>query len=115
LTNLRPGDDGAVILDAIHYSVGLLQKEPDERLRVLLPISETRDHGSRVKIDDTVASLGRANAVVYTLAFSPALSNILDTGRGNNINEMQVGVNFLDLAIEPPRRCERRFPVRLRP
>jgi len=110
LTNLRPGDDGAVILDAIAYSVGLLKKEPDERLRVLLLISETRDHGSRVKIDDTVASIGRANAVVYTLAFSPALSNLLDTGRGNNIDEMHEGVNFLDLAYRIAQAMRKNVP-----
>jgi VWFA-related protein len=110
LTNLRPGDDGAVILDAINYSVGLLKKEPDERLRVLLLISETRDHGSRVKIDETVASIGRANAVVYTLAFSPALSNLLDTGRGNNIDEMQEGVNFLDLAYRIAQAMRKNVP-----
>jgi VWFA-related protein len=110
LTNLRPGDDGAVILDAINYSVGLLKKEPDERLRVLLLISETRDHGSRVKIDDTIASVGRANAVVYTLAFSPALSNILDTGRGNNINEMHEGVSFLDLAYRTAQAMRKNVP-----
>jgi VWFA-related protein len=110
LTNLRPGDDGAVILDAINYSVGLLKKEPDERLRVLLLISETRDHGSRVKIDDTVASVGRANAVVYTLAFSPALSNILDTGRGNNLNEMHEGVSFLDLAYRTAQAMRKNVP-----
>ena len=37
------------ILDAIDYSVGLLRKEPQDRLRVLLLISETRDHGSKAK------------------------------------------------------------------
>jgi VWFA-related protein len=110
LTNLRPGDDGAAILDAINYSVGLLHQEPDQRLRVLLLISETRDHGSRTRIDDAVAAIGRANAVMYALAFSPALSNILDTGRGNNINEMHPGVNFLDLAYRTAQAMRKNVP-----
>ena len=67
------------------YSVGLLKKEPEDRLRVLLLISETRDHGSQVKIEDAVADIGQSNSLMYALSFSPALSNILDTGRGNNI------------------------------
>ena len=46
LMNLQSGDAGSGILDAIRYSVGLLRKEPDDRLRVLLLISETHDHGS---------------------------------------------------------------------
>ncbi len=97
LTNLQPGDGGAAILDAVSFSIKLLKQEPEQRERVLLLISETRDHGSHAKIDDVVAAVGQVNAVMYALAFSPALSNILDTGRGTNKDEMHNGVNFLDL------------------
>lgn len=95
LTNLQPGDGGAIILDAVRYSVNLLKQEPEGRLRVLLLISETRDHGSHVKINDAVSSIGQSNAVMYALAFSPALSNILDTGRGTNLNEMNASPDLL--------------------
>jgi len=95
LTDLQPGDSGAAILDAVSYSVSLLQKEPEDRLRVLLLISETRDHGSRAKIDATVAAIGQSNALMYALAFSPALSNIIDTGRGTNKDEMNASPDLL--------------------
>jgi VWFA-related protein len=100
LSNLRPGDGKAAILDAVAYSVRMLRDEPDGRLRVLLLISETRDHGSIIKIDKVVAGIGQANAVMYALVFSPSLSNILDTGRGNNLpgssmNEMNPGPDLL--------------------
>ncbi len=98
LSHLQPGDGGAAILDAIDSSVNLLKQEPPERERVLLLISETRDHGSKAKIEDLVAAIGQSNTMMYALAFSPALSNILDTGRGNNKAEMHQGVDFLDLA-----------------
>jgi len=110
LRNLQAGDGGATILDAVEYSVNLLKKEPEERLRVLLLISETRDHGSHIKIDDTVTAIGQSNAVMYALAFSPALSTILDTGRGNNINEMHEGVNFLDLAYRTAQAMRKNVP-----
>jgi VWFA-related protein len=84
LSNLRPGDGSAAILDAVAYSVKLLSDEPENRLRVLLVISETRDHGSLIRIDKVVSAIGKANVVMYALVFSPSLSNILDTGRGNN-------------------------------
>jgi len=84
LANLQPGDGGASILDAISYSIGLLKDEREDRQRVLLLISETRDHGSKEKIDDAVAAVGRINATLYALAFSPSKSNVLDTLRGNN-------------------------------
>ncbi len=65
-------------------SVKLLNTAPKPRLRVLLLISETRDHGSAATVEDVVRSIGNSNVVVYTLAFSPSKSNILDTLRGNN-------------------------------
>jgi hypothetical protein len=55
LHNLPAGDHGAAILDAVQYSVRLLDKAPQVRQKVLLLISETRDHGSHfAKIDDVV-------------------------------------------------------------
>jgi VWFA-related protein len=110
LRNLQPGDDGVKILDAIDYSVTLLKNEPDDRLRVLLLISETRDHGSHAKIDNTVAAIGQSNAVMYALAFSPSLSNILDTGRGTNKNEMHNGVDIMDLAYRTAQAMRKNIP-----
>jgi VWFA-related protein len=97
LRNLEPGDDKATILDAVDYAVNLLKKEPEERLRVLLLISETRDHGSVLgsKMQEIVSALGNSNVLVYTLAFSPSLSNVLDTARGNNKDEMHPGPDLL--------------------
>ena len=110
LRNLQPGDDGVTILDAVDYSVKLLKNEPEDRLRVLLLISETRDHGSHAKIDDTVAAIGQSNAVMYALAFSPSLSNILDTGRGTNMNEMHNGVDIIDLAYRTAQAMRKNIP-----
>jgi VWFA-related protein len=110
LGNLQPGDGGATILDAIQYSVTLLTKEPEDRLRVLLLISETRDHGSHVKVDDAVKAIGQSNSVMYALAFSPALSNILDTGRGTNKNEEHPTVDFLDLAYRTAQAMRKNVP-----
>jgi len=115
LKNLQPGDGGAVLLDAVNYSVNLLKNEPDNRLRVLLLISETRDHGSHVKIGDAVSAIGQSNAVMYALAFSPALSNILDTERGNNLpgssmNEMHPTFNFMDLAYRAAQAMKKNVP-----
>jgi hypothetical protein len=77
---------------------------------VLLLISETRDHGSIVKINDTVAAIGQSNAVMYALAFSPALSNILDTGRGTNKNEMHNGIDFMDLLNRTVQAMKKNVP-----
>jgi VWFA-related protein len=88
LKNLEAGDNGAAIRDAVDFSVRLLEKEPADRQRVLLLVSENRDHGSHVsKTDEVVSAIGNSNTVVYTLAFSPSLSQVLDTERGANRDE----------------------------
>jgi VWFA-related protein len=92
LRSLQPGDDGAAILDAVNYSARLLDGAPKNRKRVLLLISETRDHGSHsATIDDVIKAIGNSNTVVYTLAFSPSKSNVLDTLRGNNNPDFHTG------------------------
>jgi VWFA-related protein len=88
LKGLQPGDNGAAIRDAVAFSIGLLEKEPPERKRVLLLVCENRDHGSHVsKTDDVVAAIGNSNTTIYALAFSPSLSQVLDTERGANRDE----------------------------
>jgi VWFA-related protein len=108
LKQLQPGDEGAAIMDALDYSVKLLEQAPKEKQRVLLLISETRDHGSHgAKVEDIVAEIGQSNTAVYALAFSPSRSNVLDTMRGNNIDEMHPLPDFLaplEMAVEAMKR-----------
>jgi VWFA-related protein len=85
---LQPGDNGAAIRDSIDFCVHLLEEQPVERQRVLLLVSENRDHGSHAaKTDQVVAAIGDSNTVIYALAFSPSLSQVLDTERGSNRDE----------------------------
>jgi VWFA-related protein len=82
--NMENGDrSGAAIYDAVRYSVNLLEKQPEDSRRVLLLISETRDHGSHaVKVDDAIRAISESNTVMYSLAFSPTASTAMDTLRG---------------------------------
>jgi VWFA-related protein len=111
LRDLQPGDGGAAILDAVNYSVKLLEKVPRERQRVLLLISETRDHGSHdARINDAVSEIGQSNTAVYALAFSPSRSNILDTMRGNNIDEMNPSPDLLAPLIMASQAMKKNTP-----
>jgi VWFA-related protein len=97
LKNLESGDHGAAILDAVAYSAKMLAKRPAGRQRVLLLISETRDHGSHfAKIDDAVRLVGVTHTLVYALPFSPYISQQLDTARGSNRDEWGTGVDFIE-------------------
>jgi VWFA-related protein len=92
LGELQEGDNGAAILDAVAYSVKLLGRLPKGRQRVILLISENRDHGSHfASIDQVVTAVGESNTVIYALTFSPSLSQVLDTERGSNRDEAYWG------------------------
>jgi VWFA-related protein len=95
IEELRPGDSGAAILDVVSYSAKLLNQEAEGRRKLLLLVSETRDHGSHLAtIDDVVKVVGISNTIVHVLAFSPSLSQLLDTERGSNSDEWG-GVDLL--------------------
>ena len=93
---LPVGDSGAAMLDAIAYSARLLARRPTERQKVLLLISETRDHGSKfTKFDDLIALIGGNNISVYALPFSPYKSKQLDILRGSSRDEWTPAIDIL--------------------
>ena len=84
LRNMPGGDGGAAILDAVGYSVNLLEQQPPDHRRVLLLISESRDHGSHVfNIPELVQRIGTSNTLVLSLVFSPSKAELIDWARGN--------------------------------
>ena len=79
LSELAPcGDDEDTIFDAVDYANTLLDSHHTPGRRVILLISETRDHGSDTKPQDVIRALGRSNTVVDTVSFTPAKSQLID-------------------------------------
>ena len=84
LRRMPGGDGGAAILDAVGYSVNLLEQQPQDHRRVLLLISESRDHGSRrFSVPQLVQRIGTSNTLVQSLVFSPSKAEMIDWARGN--------------------------------
>src|ERR1700733_6783798 len=91
LEHLEPGDGGGAILDTISSAVDLLETQPKEYRRVLLLISEERDHGStHTKPDKLVERIGLTDVLVLSLAFSPGLAelghDVKDNGEDRTMN-----------------------------
>ena len=79
LSELAPcSDDEDTIFDALDYANTLLDSHHAPGRRVILLISETRDHGSETKPQDVIRALGRSNTVVDTVSFSPVKSQLID-------------------------------------
>jgi VWFA-related protein len=91
LRNLQPGDGGASILDTISYSVNLLQSQPKDFRRVLLLISEERDHGSKhTKPEKLIKQIGESDVLVLSVSFSPSRAefahDVKDSGNDRTLN-----------------------------
>ena len=85
LAHLAPGDGGAAILDTAGYGIQLLQDRPESHRRVLVLISETRDHGSRqVKEEELVKAVGTSNTLVVSLAYVPSRAEFLHDLKSND-------------------------------
>jgi VWFA-related protein len=91
LKHLEPGNGGDAILDTVSYAVDLLETQPKEYRRVLLLISEERDHGSKhTRPEKLVEKIGRSDVLVLSVSFSPSRAELLhdvkDSGDDRTMN-----------------------------
>ena len=91
LQHLEPGNGGDAILDTVSYAVDLLQSQPKEYRRVLLLISEERDHGSKhTRPEQLIRKIGQSYVLVLSVSFSPSraelLHDIKDSGDERTMN-----------------------------
>jgi VWFA-related protein len=90
-TDLQPGDGRDAILDTASYAVDLLESQPKSYRRVLLLISEERDHGSKhTRPAQLIRKIGQSDVLVLTVAFSPARAefshDLKDSGGDRTMN-----------------------------
>ena len=106
LQQLPEGDGGAAILDAVGFSVNLLEQRPPDHRRVLLLISESRDHGSRhITIPQLVERIGSSNTLIFSVSFSPSKAEVMDWAKGNSGGGEDINLmGALKMAINAMRR-----------
>jgi VWFA-related protein len=79
LRYLMPGDNGAATLDAVSFATQILEARPRDHRRVLILISEGRDHGSHsTSLAAVTQRLTISNVIMYSLTFSPFKSVFMD-------------------------------------
>jgi hypothetical protein len=78
LQHLEQGDGGDAILDTASYAVDLLEDQPKQFRRVLLLVSEERDHGSKhTRPEDLAKKIGRSDVLVLSISFSPSKAEFM--------------------------------------
>jgi VWFA-related protein len=106
LNRLEPGNGGAAILDTISSAVDLLETQPKSYRRVLLLISEERDHGSKhTKPAQLVQKIGASDVLVLSVSFSPSRAELSHDvmnsvkGSGNEAPTMSM-ISTLVMAVK---------------
>jgi VWFA-related protein len=101
LKHLQEGDGGDAILDTISYAVDLLESQPKEYRRVLLLISEERDHGSKhTKTEALIRKIGGSDVLVLSVSFSPARAELLHDVKDNGDNRTMSMMSVLFMAVQ---------------
>lgn len=101
LQQLEPGDGGAAILDTISYGVDLLEDQPKQFRRVLLLISEQRDHGSKhTKPAQLVSKIGRSDVLVVSICYSPSKAEFAHDIKDSGEDRMMNMVSTLVMAVQ---------------
>jgi VWFA-related protein len=101
LKHLEPGDGGDAILDTVSYAVDLLESQPKEYRRVLLLISEQRDHGSKhTKPEELIRKIGQSDVLVLSVSFSPSRAELLHDIKDNGDNPTMNMVSTLLMAVQ---------------
>ncbi len=90
LKQVKLGDTGAAILDAIRYSSRLLARCPKTDRKVILLMSETKDSGSVTTESEVLREIEAGNTMVYSIAYS----SVADSLFGEPTNT-QSSVNLL--------------------
>jgi VWFA-related protein len=101
LKHLEPGDGGDAILDTVSYAVDLLETQPKEYRRVLLLISEERDHGSKhTKEEQLIEKIGQSDVLVLSVSFSPARAELLHDVKDDGDNRTMNIVSTLFMMVQ---------------
>jgi VWFA-related protein len=101
LKHLDSGNGGDAILDTVSYATDLLQSQPKEYRRVLLLISEERDHGSKhTKPAQLVEKIGASDVLVLSVSFSPAKAELLHDIKDNGDDRTMSMISSLFMLVQ---------------
>jgi VWFA-related protein len=76
ITNLKPGNSGARLYDALSTAVGLLRDRPPSRRRAIIVVAEARDSGSEEKLGAVLREAQLSNIVIYTVGLSTTAASL---------------------------------------
>jgi VWFA-related protein len=101
LKQLQQGDGGDAILDTVSYAVDLLQDQPKQYRRVLLLVSEKRDHGSQHTRPEKLAEkIGGSDVLVLSVSFSPSKAEFMHDVKDSGDDRILNPISSLAMIVE---------------
>jgi VWFA-related protein len=70
IANLKSGDSGAHLYDALSTAVSMLRERPSEKRRAIVVVSEAADSGSGEKLGRVLREAQLSNVVIYSVGLS---------------------------------------------
>ena len=105
LQHLQPGNGGDAILDTISYGVDLLEDTPKQFRRVLLLVSEKRDHGSKhTKPEELAKKIGRSDVLVLSISFSPSKAEFMHDLKDSGDDRIMNPISTLAMIVQAFRK-----------
>ncbi len=74
--NIKAGSNTSAMVDAVSRASRMLRRRPDNRRKVILLISETRDGGSEGKLREAITDLQLANISLYSVNMNRMVTNL---------------------------------------
>ncbi len=76
IADLKPGNSGARLYDALSAAVGLLRDRPMERRRAIIVVGEASDSGSEEKLGQILREAQLSNIVIYSVGLSTTAAGL---------------------------------------
>jgi VWFA-related protein len=76
IANLKPGNSGARLYDALAVAAGLLRDRPVDRRRAIIVVGEASDSGSEEKLGRVLREAQLSNIVIYSVGLSTTAAGL---------------------------------------
>jgi VWFA-related protein len=95
------GNTSGCMLDGLDLALNLLGERPRNPRREILLVSESRDRGSKAKLQDVVERAQRLNVTIYSLSYSVYTTAF--TSKPSDTPQSTSGTGLIGLITEPAR------------
>jgi VWFA-related protein len=76
IANLKPGDSGAKLYNALSAAVGMLRDDTSGKRRAIVVVGEASDSGSEQKLGRVLRDAQLANIVIYSVGLSETAASV---------------------------------------